>query len=765
MRLIQYIPRVFNQVMIVGEAPGKWEDEGGKPFIGPEGRYLTGLLKKAGIDRMQCIITNTVHVRPPKNDYERLSIDQIRAGREQLEKDIHEWGEKGLRLIIALGAHALDEATHEAGIMKYRGTVLPCKYNPQIKVLPTLHPGALIRGEGRLEPVVIMDLKKAANEMTFDGIKYPTRNIHIIRSIVESEALLEDLSKSKTPIACDIENVVGSGRYTAYGFATDASNAFVLTGPNLRSPRVLRAIGRFAQSPALKIFHNALYDVLHDAYYYRILYRNVFFDTMLAQHAVFPIWPKSLAFCASIYTNEAYWKDEGKSRIKGGVSDDQLYIYNGKDCCLTYEIYEQLQKEIAYWGVQEAFDRMMALVEPCLFANLRGILAAPERAVDFKKINDRAIAHLEKIVSDTIGPINVQSPKQMKELLYDQWDMPIQKKMGKVTTDSNALKTLESFPTPYKYHIGAIRVLKDRLKRNSFCNLNLDPDGRIRTALKIHGTYTGRFSSSSSITGSGFNMQNQPKAVRMFYVADPGYIFLQMDLSQAEARVVAALCRDFDWLHDFDVKDLHSDVAAFLYKIPIEQVNIKTHRQIAKRVAHGSHYRLGPKLLSQILGCSLREARSLKDRYFEKRKSLYTWHDDIEYIVQHEKMIRTPFGRCIQFFGPVNDKLLREATAAEPQSTSADYLNNSIIRMYEADIPEYQFLLQVHDSILCQIPNHPEAIYKVAKKMKEVTEITIDVHGVDLKIPCDFEIGYNWREMKKFKTLDDVQKAYDALQN
>lgn len=763
MRLIQYTPRVFNRIMIVGEAPGRWEDEGGKPFIGPEGRYLTGLLKRAGIDRNQCFITNTAHVRPPRNVYDLLKKEQKDAGKLQLKDDILEWSLKGLRVIIALGAHALEATTGMKGITKYRGTVLPCQFDPTIKVLPTLHPGAIIRGEGRMEPVVSMDLKKAAAENEFPEIKYPERNIHIIRSIAESEAFLNECASKPGPYACDIENVVSSGLFTAYGIATDAKNAYVITMDNLKSPRVLRALGRFAQSPARKIFHNCLYDVFHNAYYYKILYRNVFFDTMLAQHAVFPMWPKSLAFCASIYTNEPYWKEDGKSAITGGRGGDDLYIYNGKDCCLTYEIYERLEEEIDYWQVRVAFNRMMNLVDPCLFANLRGITANPTKAKDFKAINDKAVVNLEKIVEATIGDINVNSPQQLKDLLYKQWDMPVQKKMGKVTTDANALKTLESYPTPYSRHIGAIRLLKDRRKRNSFCNLNLDPDGRLRTALKIHGTYTGRFSSSKSITGSGFNMQNQPKLVRMFYESDPGKIFLQMDLSQAEARVVAALCHDFEWLHDFDVKDLHSDVAAFLFNIPLEKVDRSTHRQTAKRVAHGSHYRLGVKLLSQILGCSMREARTLKTRYFEKRKSLYAWHDEIEWLVEHEKLIRTPFGRVIQFFGPVTDKLLREATAAEPQSTSADYLNEGIINTYKADMPEFEFLLQVHDSILCQVPAHPEAIYKVAKKMKEVTEQTIDVCGIDLKIPCDFEIGFNWKQMQEIKNLEDVETVFNNL--
>jgi DNA polymerase I-like protein with 3'-5' exonuclease and polymerase domains len=127
-------------------------------------------------------------------------------------------------------------------------------------------------------------------------------------------------------------------------------------------------------------------------------------------------------------------------------------------------------------------------------------------------------------------------------------------------------------------------------------------------------------------------------------------------------------------------------------------------------------------------------------------------------------MIRTPFGRCIQFFGPQNDKMIRDATAAEPQSTSADYLNNAIIGMDQLDIPEYEFLLQVHDSILCQVPDDPEVIYNVATQMKAITEITIDVHGIDLKIPCDFEIGYDWKSMHEIKNLEDTGRIHAEVQ-
>lgn len=240
-----------------------------------------------------------------------------------------------------------------------------------------------------------------------------------------------------------------------------------------------------------------------------------------------------------------------------------------------------------------------------------------------------------------------------------------------------------------------------------------------------------------------------------------------MDLSQAEARVVAALCKDEQWLREFDEEDLHTKVAAMLYNIPREKVRKAVERQTAKRVSHASHYLLGWSLLSNILKCSAKEAKAHKARYYEIRPNLESWHSQVRKQIRTYKRLTTTFNRVIQFPGPINDKVIRDAVAAEPQSTSADYLNRAIVKMYHEGPEEFQFNLQVHDSILFQVPNNLSCIQRNIETLKEFTEIEIDVHGVPLVIPCDFEIGFDWFNLTEIKdtSAKSVEKIYEQVCN
>jgi uracil-DNA glycosylase family 4 len=766
---MKWIPKNPNNICLVGEAPGEQEVKQGIPFVGPEGRYLTKLLEVAGIKKADCFITNVAHEKPRKNVFETLPAQVIADGKRQLKEDIERWQPN---VVIACGAKALEALALQGSIYKYRGAVMESTMVPGQKMIATLHPGALIKGQPKYEPIVIADLAKANEESSSPDIHYPRRDIDIIRDIKDAVATLEFYTSYPYKLACDIESIGTSGIMTAFGIADSKDHAISITKECLESPQVLRALSKFCDSSAPKIYHNALFDALHNGIYYNIYNRNIVDDTMIKQHAIMPILEKSLGFCASIYTNEVYWKDEGKDFFtelkKNRNADwDQLYRYNGMDCCLTYEINEAQEEQLDYWGTREIYEMMKRLIYPCLRAMYTGFRVDHKKVEAFKVENEKAIENLFKIADKTLGGINVRSTPQKKQLLYEEWKLPKQYNKGKVSTSRQCIEKLERFPTPYKAHLGLMRNMSDYLKRRDFYRLNLDKDDRIRYSLKITGTYTGRMASSKSITGSGSNYQNQPKKVRSFYPAEPGNIFIQMDLSQAEARVVAALCKDEKWLQEFDKEDLHTKVASMLYGISPEKVRKAVERQTAKRVAHASHYLLGWSLLSNILKCSAKEAKAHKKTYYEIRPNLDGWHGRVRKQIRDTKKIVTPFGRMIQFPGPINDKVIRDAVAAEPQSTSADYLNRAIDKMYYEGPEEFQFNLQVHDSILFQVPNELSCIQRNIEALKEITEIEIDVHGVPLVIPCDFEIGFDWYNLTEIKDISpkSVEKVYEEVCN
>jgi len=734
------IPPVPSKIVIVGEAWGEQEELQGRPFVGASGRLLTYLLRQAGIVREHCYITNTVNKRPPNNKYHLFSDEEIRKGVEELKRDLEEWKPN---VVIALGNHALEKLTGLSGILSYRGYVFESTLVRGLKVVPTIHPAMLLRGQTGCNPVVVADLRKAKRESEFPEIRIPQRNIQIVKDPALAVALLESVTDIDSPVACDIETPKEAGRnwLRAYGIATSPKDAFVLTESVLKVPSVLRALGRFSRSSTKKIFHNANFDVFILAYYYKIVTKNVE-DTMIAQHVCYPslpsiLKPKSLSFCASVYTDEPYWK---------GDMEQDLYIYNGKDCCVTYEVWNALQKELDSWGVREVYEKDMELMEPLLTMKMKGLRVDLDALERLKKRNEFVIERLEFVRDKTIGDVNVLSPKQMSELLYKRWKFPPVMKDGRVTTDVKALTKLESLSTPYQPLLGLIKKLRKHYKMRDFYNLSLAKNGRMMADFKIAGTISGRLASSElEGMGVGRNLQNIPKPFREVYVPDEGKVFVNADLSQAEARVVAALTGDEEWVREFDKGDVYKKTASFLFGVKEEDVT-KEQRQLAKTVTHACNYGESWKGLSETLEIPAARAKYFMKKLYEFRPALQRWHDKVEGQVRNERVIRSAYGRVLQFFGKISDRDIRTALSFNPQGVVADYLNRGIIAVYN-NVEEAELLCQVHDSLLFQVDNDPEVVRKVIKKVRELMVHEVCVNGIRLTIPAEFEIGYDWFNM------------------
>jgi len=808
-KIIQ-LPENYNGILIVGEAPGydettsvryseKYKTYIGKPFIGAEGKYLRSICEAINFPFEKCAVTNTVHETPHKNKYSNLSPEVIAEGKEALRKDIERLKPN---LIISIGAKSLETLTGKFGITKYRGSVLPCTLVPGYKVFATIHPGFIFKGMPQYDVVLRIDLKKALEEQ-FPEIIYPRRDINVIYDASRAMKLLYDCCFKQHAITVDIETA--GSRLLSYGFALSTSEAYVIPKELLKNTQVLKAVSEFASSPAPKIYHNCLYDVFYLAYHYKILSNSTYFDTMIAQHSIFPTLPKSLAFCASIFTKEPYWKDEGHEVTKDYAPNkiinwEQFYIYNGKDCCVTHEVYEKQQEELAHWGVSDVYNLMMRSVPHVLYSMMEGCDINWKNVKSFKDMNEKAIDVLEKIKLETLGDVNFRSKKQVCALLYDHWGLPVQRNKGKETADVGALTYLSSFPTSVQPYLGLIKKTREHLKLRDFYNLTVANDGKLHWTSRPTGTTTGRWSTSKDIVSqSGFNMQNQTKKVRFFYDAPPDHIFLEWDLSNVDARFVAALCEDEDWLHSFDIIDNHSlnavnlfkpaefydkistlssdkdsllkfkrengDFLKRMYKKARERYSgDKTFRDYAKKIGHATNYLEGPIKTARTLECSVKEAKALIANYKRLRPFLEKWHNRVNKEVRKTRLIRTFSGRIIQFFGPYHTwaQQLPAAVAAEPQSSAGDYLMMGGLNALD-NIPEIGFSLQVHDSIRVICKNDLSLLKTIIPKIKKYVEFPIVVRGLDMVIPADFQIGTNWGKMKEIKDLNKIDEVYKEV--
>lgn len=731
------------------------------------GSYLNSLVQKAGFILTNHHIIYAYEKAVPSCEIKSIRYDDLLEEKQNFYQKLTNLYTSGVTTLIPMGELALNFTCGVNKIENYRGTLIPANKFPSMKCIPTFDTRYLYNTDGNMEPILVRDVHFAMQESKIKGIHFPEQKITIFNDIRKTEKFFSDVSGITAPVAADIETN-GKAIMTAYGVATSKTEAFVVPYDFLKIPTVLRSIARFANSGTPLIFHNAGFDCLHNAYYYRIFNRNIFFDTMLAQHSCYPTLPKGLGFCSSLYTKAPYWKDEGKNAFaafknRTAVDWETFYNYNGKDCCNTYAIYEGLEKELDDCGVRNIFNLAMTLLDPALFAMYRGMGVSQDAVKYMQSRQDVALKILNDLSEKMFEGVNLNSPAQLKKLLYEDWKLPPQYKDKKLTADGKKLERLEAMNTSYKLRLGLLQMTRKYRKAGSFYTYPTNPDGRFRYEAKIAGTDTGRWATSKSMTGSGQNIQNFPKFARCVFTPSPGFIYLQGDLSQVEARIVAALTGDLDWVHAFDLMDLHSDVASFLFGIPIEQVNKKTHRQIAKRVAHASHYKLGKNLLSEILKVPVAEAQRLLEAYYLKRPLLAPWHVRVEEKIRKDHYVQTCYGRKIHYFGPVTDAVVRAAVAAEPQSTGAQYLNTALSQFYK--IPDYRFCNQVHDSTLSEIPNNLDKLSSVMRQMKEIAEVPITVNGITLTVPMDFEIGFDWYNMVEVKDVNDkssIEAAYST---
>lgn len=792
MRLIQSGPKTA-KIVIVGEAPGATEDSTGIPFHGASGELLDRMLSRVGIDRSACFVTNVVHTRPPKNDFDYFLRPKVRPeyalGVMQLKKDLDVIRPN---VVIALGGQALRALTSKNSIDKWRGSILESTLCKGTKVIGTYHPAYILR-IWDYKCVAEFDLKRAADEAATPEIIRPHRDFYLDPDAATRELLAREMESAEW-LSIDIECVsTPTGwRLACVGFSDRPDRAMVIP---VRGDADIAIVRRLCTSPARKVFQNGTFDCT-------VLKQNGIevtrfeWDTMLAHHALYAesasgsdemsamggnkkgqtsALKKGLGFLTSIYTKEPYYKDDGK--LWHETNDLQMFWrYNALDAAVTREIRDVQEVELREFGVVPVFDHAMSLVRPLMACTDRGIRIDLDVRAQLTEKYSAEIVRLQSFLDAAAGgPVNVKSSDQVMKLLYDVLKLPPKRNRitGNPTANKDAINELaQKHSHPVLLTILEIRNRRDFIER--YLNAAVDADGRMRCSFDITGTRSGRLSSRQSIYGSGTNLQNIParkpagEAIRRMFVADPGKVFVYRDYSQAEARVVAYLSRCTGLIELFEdpSRDIHTENAARIFGRKVARLVADggdvtdDERYLAKRVVHACNYGMAAPRLVQVVnedskdtGVTLTHAQAqrLIDAYFmlypEIRENFWR---EVENELRYTRTLDTPFGRKRTFYGRWDDKLLREAYSYKPQSTVGDLGAKALVACYHAveqTIPGCELLLNVHDSILMQCD--VQLAHRVAEAMERAMAIPITVHGRTFTIPTDCKVGRNWAARHK----------------
>jgi DNA polymerase-1 len=369
-------------------------------------------------------------------------------------------------------------------------------------------------------------------------------------------------------------------------------------------------------------------------------------------------------------------------------------------------------------------------------------------AVDMDTLADR-------IYAQSGERFNINSPKQLGDVLFNKMLLPRPMKYGKGKVISTAQDVLEELA---EHHPVPALVLEYRQLAklrstylDSLPNL-VDSEGRVHTTFNQVGTATGRLSSTNP------NLQNIPvrtalgREIRAAFIPAPGNLLMSADYSQIELRLMAHFSQDPLLLNAYRTgQDIHTLTASEVFGVPVAELDKET-RSRAKAVNFGIVYGISPFGLAAQLGIDQKVAKTYIETYFERYAGVRRFIDETLETVRRDQAVRTYFGRVrpIPDIGSRNPNMrgFAERTAINTplQGTAADLIKLAMIRI-DAAITERRLssrmTLQVHDELLFDVlPEEAEELRTMVQhEMEHVAEFSVP-------IVAEVGLGPNWRDIK-----------------
>lgn len=770
---------------IVAEAPGEYEVRLRTPLVGGSGQFLWERLRKLGITRKDTYITNVCKRKlVTGTDKEKLGGGELVTWRGLLEWELQCL--PNVRYILVLGSMALEALCGRYGIDDWRGSVLELE---GIQYIITNNPAAVMRTP-HLEHFFRLDLYKL--KMCMDGTYVKHEVVpYFDPSPSEAIAFARRMRDERKPVSVDIEII--ANETACIGLANDPHFGMCINFRNVNRNRfsvaeevaVRREIAAlFADKEARFVTQNGNFDAYWLWYKDRLRIHRIWFDTLLAHHALYPSLPHDLGFLTTQYTTHPYYKNERtlwREDSEGRIED--FWVYNVKDVCVTHAVHTAEHRELVDQKLDKLFFNHVMRAHPWITQMTAcGVLLDENKRREF---DTYYAAHVENCrtefyhavaaaTGDATYQPNPNSPPAIRSLLFNKLQVVGK---GYSTDDTNRTHILNNpkTPLPARNVIRALNVFKKEHKFfSTYVQMKVDPDSRIRCEFKQFGTQSapGRLSSSRNMWGSGMNMQNQPPKAREMIIADEGYTFGYYDLSQAEARFVGWDAKIDKWKEQFERAridgkfDCHRALCAEMFKMNYEDTPEKdtdgdgnyTKRYIAKRCRHGLNYRMGPDRLAEVTGLPYEQALHAYNVYHNITPELRRWWKDLETEIRNTHCLFTPYGRRLLIMGRIEtDEQLAAIVAFRPQSTIGDKNVEVTYRSQEDDQWPHnaRIILNVHDSLTCIAPF--DKVKTAIAIMKKYAEQPIIVRGEPMIIPAETKWVDPKNEVRRWSDLSKVE--------
>jgi DNA polymerase-1 len=424
---------------------------------------------------------------------------------------------------------------------------------------------------------------------------------------------------------------------------------------------------------------------------------------------------------------------------------------------VTARLAVDLRREVAQAGLMKVYQEIDLPLVPVLArmeeAGVKidsGVLAGMSTRLE-RECDGKA-----KEIHDLAGyEFNINSPKQLGDVLFNKLNLPKPVKYGKGKTISTAVDVLEELAVAHEVPKLVLEYRQLSKLKSTYVDALpalLDAGtGRLHTTFNQTGTATGRLSSTNP------NLQNIPirtelgREIRAAFIAEKGNVLLTADYSQIELRLLAHFSEDELLVEAFRRgDDIHALTAAQVFGVPPMMIDPE-HRRRAKAVNFGIVYGLSAFGLSQQLGIEQREAKKFIDAYFEKYKGVRKFIDSTLEQARRDQSVKTLLGRVrpipdIHSKNP-NMRGFAERTAVNTplQGTAADLIKIAMIQI-DAELEKHQLkarmTLQVHDELVFEVP---ETELEPVRQM--VLEKMQNVHPLRVPLVVEAGVGKNWRDL------------------
>ncbi len=425
---------------------------------------------------------------------------------------------------------------------------------------------------------------------------------------------------------------------------------------------------------------------------------------------------------------------------------------------VTGRLASALRKEVDEQGLTSVYEDIDAPLVPVL-ARMEGAGVKIDPAVLGQmsvKLQREAEAKARDIYERCGMEFNINSPKQLGDVLFNKLALPMPSKYGKGKKISTAVDVLEGLAADHEVPRLVLEYRQLTKLKSTYVDalpaLIRSQSGRVHTTFGQTGTATGRLSSTNP------NLQNIPirtelgREIRAAFIAEPGHVLLAADYSQIELRLLAHYSKDKLLVEAFRRgDDIHTLTASQVFGVPPLMVT-PDHRRQAKVVNFGIVYGLSAFGLSQQLGIDPGEARRFIDAYFEKYAGVRAFIDATLEQTRRDQKVKTLFGR-IRPIPDINSKNATQRGFAERtavntplQGTAADLIKLAMIRIDEEIRKrglKSRMTLQVHDELVFEVPeSEVEAMKPLVREHME------KAHSLAVPLLVEIGVGPNWRDME-----------------